>query len=317
VPPIVDAHVHLFGPGYVPERWHDCTAERWAHAVWPPRDATQIRRRIEGGLVDLDGSILMDELDRNGIAAAVCIGLDWGLGLGQEPQVPIETQLEHLGSLQEVHGGRFFALSCVDPRRPGALELFERSVVEWKLKALKLYPPCGFYPYEEICFPFYRKAQALNVPVVFHTAMSAHPMRGRFAQPINIIDVQAAFPDLTFVLAHAGHPFWGEEAITVAARHPRTYLELSNWNERVAHDPDGLARFLLRMRDRVGAHRILFGSDHFGGRRFSGQDSIITPFLAYLRDLPPRARGLGLSISEEEVAMILGENAIRVYGLTV
>lgn len=317
MPPIVDAHVHLFDYGFLPPGWHDATAWRWSARTFPPRDPSVVRDRIEEGLVDPDGSLLKAELDRVGLDAAVCIALDWEIALGPQA-VPLEQVHEHYRQIQAGQRGslmgRFFAVAGLDPRREGALELLHHLLTDGGFKGYKLYPPCGYHPYDDVCHPFLRLCRELGRPVVIHSAPSGYPMRTRFAHPYGVNDVQTAFPELTLVLAHAGHGGWGVEARAMAARHPNTYLELSNYNDDIDHDPDGTAQAILAMRDAVGAHRLIFGSDHFGGRRFSGRDGL-PRWIDFIRELPKRAVRLGSSMSDEEVDLILGENARRVFKL--
>ena len=317
--PIIDAHVHLFDHGYLPSAWHDATAWRWSARTHPARDPRLVRDKIMDGLVDPGAELLRAEMDRVGIASCVVIALDWGLALGEQ-DVSIEDVHESYRAIQagDVGGlaGRFFSVVGIDPRRPNSLQMTEKLIVDHGFRGYKLYPPCGYHPYDEVCLPILAACRDLGVPVVVHCAPVGYPMRTRFAHPHGVNDVQTAFPDLALVLAHAGHGGWEREAQAMAARHPGTYLELSNWNQDIDVDADATAAAILAMRDAVGAHRILFGSDHFGGRRFSGRDEL-PRWIDFLQDLPNRAPRLGSSISKEEIDLILGLNAARVYSIPV
>ena len=271
------------------------------------------------GLVDPGAELLSQDLDKLGIDAVVCIGLDWSVALGPQ-DVSLEDMHELYRSVQtgEVGGlkGRFFTVAGIDPRRADAVRLLDHFVLENGCKGLKLYPPCGYYPYDEVCQPLLGRCRELGVPVVIHSSPGGYPMRTRFAHPHGISDVQATFPELTIVMAHAGQGGWVDEARDVAARHPNTYLELSNWQHDLASDPDGVALRIIDLRDAVGAHRIIFGSDNFGGKRFGGSTERST-WISFIQEMPKRATQLGSSFSAEEVELILGQNAIRVYDLEV
>lgn len=313
---IIDAHVHLFGPGYFPPAWHRATARRWAKAVMPPRDPDEILPHIERGLLDPDGDILMEEFDRSGIDAGICLTLDWGWALDDTSGASPEEMMRHYSRLQERLKGRFYAVASVDPRRPGALGLYERAVREWGLKGLKVYPPVGLFPYDDAYLPFYEKSLEMGVPVYIHTALDpSFPLRPRFANPLGVGDVQVRYPDLTIILAHSGYPIWEEEAIEVARNHPDTYLELANWNFVAKRDPGKVVRLIAAMRDAVGAHRILFGSDHLGGPRFSRERSILPDWVSFVKELPQRAPEFGCQFAPEEVELIMGGNAQRILGL--
>lgn len=309
---IVDAHVHLFDRGFLPPAWYRWVGERWGASKWPNRDPQLLD--VEDGIVDAQGELLMAELDRAGIDRCICHTLDWGVALG-EADVPIPQVHRYYSDLSVATRGRFVPVAGVDPRRPDAVVILQQAVEELRLSGLKLYPPCGFAVSDEICFPLYEKCIALEIPVVIHTALIGFPHIGSYANPVGIAEVQFRYPELTLVLAHSGFPVWADEAMIVAAAHPRTYLEISNWNELIDENDHSLARMLLRMRDAVGAHRMLFGSDHLGGRRFSGPRSKLAEWIHFVEELPETARQLGRSIGQDEIDLILGRNAERVFGL--
>jgi predicted TIM-barrel fold metal-dependent hydrolase len=309
---VVDAHVHLFGRGDLPREWYRLGGERWAGKKWPTPDPGAID--IEGGLVDDDGTLLMAELERGGADACVAMGLDWGVEF-DDPAIDPARVHARFAEMSARHPNRFYGIAGVDPRRPNAVELLTEAVDRYGLKGLKLYPPCGYFPSDPACYPLYERCLELDVPVVIHTAYVGWPHVARFANPIAIGDVQLRHPDLSIVFAHSGHELWLDEAVLTASDHPRSYLELSNWNWNLAGNHEELVRVLVRMRDAVGPHRMLFATDHLGGRRFSGGRSQIGDWIAFVRELPERAGRLGLQVSEEEVELILGANAERVFKL--
>jgi predicted TIM-barrel fold metal-dependent hydrolase len=258
---------------------------------------------------------MVSNLDRAGVQAAVCMALDWELEFGEPPAIHITEVHRRYGQMQKGHPGRMFAVAGVDPRRPDADKILEDAVSQHGLRGLKVYPPCGYAPGDPVCDVLYRKCLELDVPVVIHTAFVGWPHVGGFAHPLGVGDVQRRFPELHIVFAHSGHPYWGDEAIAVASYHPRSYLELSNWNQDMDRDPESLVRKLGKMRDAVGAHRMLFASDNVGGRRFGGERSTLRTWVEFFQNLPDRARSLGVRFTKEEVDMILGENARRVFRL--
>jgi predicted TIM-barrel fold metal-dependent hydrolase len=281
---IVDAHVHCFQKGQLPPRWFSSIEERWSGSTWPHRDASALG--VEAGLVDPGAELLVAELEGAGVQAAVCMNLDWGVALGEAEVSPREIHELYAG-WQQTMPGRFFAVVGVDPRRPDALDVVRRGVVDLGLKAVKLYPPCGYFADDPVCHPVYELCLELGVPVVLHTAFIGYPHRGYYADPARVSGVQHLYPELRIVLAHSGFEFWIEEAIAVAAAHPHTYLELSNWNELIAKDRARLDQVLQLMIREVGAHKMLFASDYLGGRRQSGKGKIAewVEYISKLEDL--------------------------------
>ncbi len=80
-------------------------------------------------------------------------------------------------------------------------------------------------------------------------------------------------------------------------------------------NPDGFIRTLAEMRDQVGAHRILFGSDYAAGPARSGDKSTWGRWVDFIKNLPERASDVGMTFTKEEVSLMLGENAGRILSL--
>jgi predicted TIM-barrel fold metal-dependent hydrolase len=257
----------------------------------------------------------MADLDLAGVDAAVSALVDYGILAGEEPEVPLEEILAHYSELQKRYSGRFFAFATVDPRRPKAIDLVRQALGTWNLKGLKLYPAAGFYPHDPICWPLYKVCQEFGLPVIFHTSPPGAPGIPRFTHPIHIGDLQAAFPELTIVLAHAGHDIWWQDAVAVAAGHPHTYLDLSQWGNDALTNRKAFLNKLSHMRDRIGAHKIIFASDHCPGPKTSGPNSEWVAWVNFFKELPKIAKDFDLSFSEKEKDLILGENATRLLKL--
>lgn len=312
---IVDSHIHLWAPEYIPDSMRYNWARLAAHRRYPFRDPAEIFPKVTRGVADPEGTYTMAEMDRAGVDASVSMLVDYGVLCNEEAKVPLTEIMKSYGELQERYKGRFYAFATVDPRRADAVEIFERGVKEFGLKGLKLYPAAGFYPYDEACIPLYRRCVEWDIPVTFHTSTVESPFIQRYTHPMQLSDVQAMFPDLKIILAHAGKGPWWQEATAVAAAHPHTYLELSMWSEVAFRDPGECVAKLSYMRDAVGSHKILFASDNCAGPATEGERSWLHRWVDFFRELPDLAPGHGYSFAREEVDLILGENAVRVLKL--
>lgn len=313
---IIDAHVHSFPQGFLPEPMHEASARRWAYGVWPNRDPADIRDKIEPGFTDPDGELLIGDLDEAGVDAAAVMMLDHGIGYGKEPPVSVRSMMEHYSGLQQKYDGRLHVFANVDPRREDALELLRYGLEECRLRGLKVYPPNGFYVSSDECRPLLRLCSDLSLPVLVHTAMMTYPLQGYYANPLYLATVQHQFPDLKLIFGHSGYPIWAEEACLTVEGHENSYLEISQWSWLAQSDPGRLTKVLGRFRDVVGPHRILFASDHVPGARFSGDRSKLPVLLDFMKNLPATAPDHGVSFSEEELELIMGGNAARVYGFS-
>ncbi|MBO9596397.1 MAG: amidohydrolase family protein, partial [Cohnella sp.] len=102
-----------------------------------------------------------------------------------------------------------------------------------------------------------------------------------------VIDPAKRYPDVRFVLCHAGFAVYADEAIVAAKHCDNIYLEPS-WCQTYA---------VTKMVQTIGAQRLLFGSDH-------------------LTNLPVelvKFQSIGLTSAELENVMEL--NALRVFKL--
>jgi hypothetical protein len=308
---IIDYHVHLWSPRFIPDSVRWSYAVSAAHRHWPTKDPRTIFPNVSKGVEDPDGEYLMSDLELGGVDAAVSALVDYGVLAGEEPEVTLEEILSHYSELQVKYPGRFFAFATVDPRRPKALDLVRKAFLDWKLKGLKLYPAAGFLPYDAECWPLYELCLNFDFPVIFHTSPPGAPGIPRFTHPIHIGDVQAKFPELKIVLAHSGHEIWWQDALAVARNHPHTYLDLSQWGAEALSETRVFCKKLSHMRNMVGAHRILFASDHCPGPATSGPDSQWLSWVKLFKSLVEIGQSNDIRFSESERDLMLGENAAR------
>jgi predicted TIM-barrel fold metal-dependent hydrolase len=170
---------------------------------------------------------------------------------------------------------------------------------ELGIRMLKVHPP------HQLIYPnqyrddlpqqaqIYERAQALGLPVMFHTGTSIFPKaRNKYAQPIHIDDLIVDFPKLKIILAHGGRPLWMNEAFFLLRRSRNVFLDISSI------PPQSLLRYFPRL-DEI-ADQTLFGSDWPGpGVKDIGEN------LEKFKQL---------SLSDEIKRKVLRENALRLFG---
>jgi predicted TIM-barrel fold metal-dependent hydrolase len=156
-------------------------------------------------------------------------------------------------------------------------------------KGVKLYPPYNhFYPNDPVVYPVYAAAQALGVPVQFHTGSSVYKhSRIKYGNPIYMDDVAVDFPDLVLVLAHGGRGAWYDEAMTMARIHKNVYIDLAGL------PPRNFKRYFPEI-ERF-ADKFLFGTDWTQ--------------MAVKEHLD---RYLNLGYPEEATQKIIGRNAAKI-----
>lgn len=98
---------------------------------------------------------------------------------------------------------------------------------------LKTIDPSRDYD-DESYFPLYEAAEALRLPILFHTGIKARfpvdkPTIGRTRQmrPVTLDAIARRFPELDLIGAHMGPP-WYDEALMVSRVNPNVYMEFSS-----------------------------------------------------------------------------------------
>lgn len=62
-----------------------------------------------------------------------------------------------------------------------------------------------------------------------HTGPMAAPLLSTYTSPIHLDEPAADFPDVNFIMLHAGQRAWFPLALDMARWKPNLYLELSIW----------------------------------------------------------------------------------------
>jgi predicted TIM-barrel fold metal-dependent hydrolase len=348
---VVNVHQHISNATqdrrYLPWRqsWHVCMD--WAYASgWGrghtdrlppyPRDPERLFRNQHVRFADPKGEWTIRDMDEAGVDTGILLPLDYDFSWGSPSDIPIEEKHEHLSRLQKDYPGRFCGLAGPDPRRPGADEILNRAIKDLGLRGLKVIPKAGYYAWDERAYRLYERCLTAGLPIAICTEPDGGGYnRDRFAQPIHVSDVVADYPDLRIVLLHAGAPLyhWLEEALCVATGGINVSLQLDFWIAGFYPVPNLLSDFLSdeesvvillsRVRDIIGAQRMMWGSDTFSGPGNHGDRVFgsaypfgVREVVAWLRDLPGIAAKYGKTFTTEETALILGDNAMRTFGLS-
>jgi len=230
-----------------------------------------------------------------------------------EGEKAIYKNNEYIAGLVRKYPESFIGFGAVNPRFRGvkaAVDELERMITELKLTGLKLYPMYDYYSPDdpELAFPIFAKAQELDIPVTVHMGTStARYTTLEYARPALLDVVGQKFPKLRLIMAHGGLP-WLDEGISVVARHPNFYIDLSYTSVILSREE--LFCYLDRCkRWGVPLSRICWGSDY---PLHETIETIIGRFLT----LNEEAKRLNVSpFSNEEMALMLSGNFLRVCHL--
>ena len=305
---IVDFHTHLLDSGHWPSEWWDYVAAEWAKGA-PGREPGQIRGKIEGGLIDPDGSRMIADMDAVGVDVAVVLPIDWGPDFHSEK--PIDEVVAHAVACQRRYPGRLVAFGGIDPRRPGAARKVDEWLSSGDIHGLKLYPNCGWMPASADAMALYEVCVAHDAPILFHTGHPLPLLDESWSRLDNFLPVVESFPTLRAVLGHAGAPCEFENALRVAERSQMATLELSVclWDDHNEEAELALARRIAKACAVIGRERILFGTDHVSGKRVRGPDFLRILTEKFLR-MPQTAAAAGVMISDEDMRHIMGLNGL-------
>jgi hypothetical protein len=151
----------------------------------------------------------------------------------------------------------------------------------------------------------YERCEAMGVPVFVHpeTHLGATTQL-QFGLPYLFDEVARTFPNLKLVIAQVGHP-WVDQALTLIAKHPNVYADLSD----LALRPWQLYNVLLLAYQQDVCSKLLFGSDY----PFSTpQQAIVTIY-----SVNTFTQGTHLpSVPREQLRSIVERDAFACLGLT-
>ncbi len=231
---MIDIHSHVWEyPGHIGQHFADDCHAAWGDSV-PP--GTTLEAHWEA----------MRPVQR-----AVVFGL-------QARASDVWVPNEYVAGYVAQHPEKLIGFASVDPSDRTAPAELEGAVKELGLRGLKLGPIYQHVdPNGANCYAVLKVAQRLRLPVIWHqgtTFVRQAPLK--YARPFLLDEVASSFPDLTIVVAHLGHP-WIDEAIAVARKHQRVFLDVSALVTR----PWQLFNGLISAREYAISGKLLFGSD--------------------------------------------------------
>ncbi|MBB6637318.1 amidohydrolase family protein [Cohnella thailandensis] len=222
-------------------------------------------------------SDLLESMERNGVGTSLVM-----------PQPTLENIRDVHAKIAELtlkHPGRFYGIASLDPwidEEPYVEEL-EMCVNELGFVAVKLHPMGhNISPLSDRCTKIYESARRLRIPIIVHTGLGTP-----FSLPSLLIEPARKFPDVTFIVAHAGFAIYTDEAVVAAKACENLILEPS-WCQTYT---------IQKMINAIGHQRLIMGSDH-------------------VTNLPvelTKYRSIGLS--ESQLDDIFHHNAKRIFNI--
>lgn len=229
---------------------------------------------------------VLRSLDEAGIDVAVLLAPFLTEPYRMSDRSSLQAANRHLSALVRGHADRLVGFAVVNPLHEEAADDLEESVAQGGIRGLKLVP-AGWYPYDDRAHKVYARANALGLPVLFHSGIFIDGRSGRFCRPV-FFEAVREHPGLKVNLAHLGWP-WCDEANAVGV------IDLING----VHPDDSQFRFdisfgpppayrrevLSKALAVLGPGLIQFGSDRFFPCEGAHIRVLIDEVLALLDDL--------------------------------
>ena len=278
-PPIVDAHVHIFPPEMISRREALLSEDLWFNETYG-HPAAKMRT----------GEELIARMDSAGVDISVVVGWPW------RRNEHCSEHNDYLAACAARWPDRIIWLGIVNPTDTGAIEEVDRCASLGAAGFGELNADGQGFSWSEPdqYLTTIRQVASHHLPIMTHTSEPVghlYPGKG-MAHPREILTAIEAIPEARWVLAHwgGGLPFY------------ELMPEVRELCQSVAYD-SAATSFLYdsaifrHVIDLVGVEKVLFGSDW----PVLGQAKLIQR----IRDA---------ELSDEELAAVLGGNALRIYG---
>lgn len=314
---VVDGHMHVFDRPAIPLGVRRAWARQAAGRRRDEVDPETIEQRVMLGQSDPDGVCTIGAFDRAGVAAGVVPVVDWSL-VGELGPGDMTIREVHawMATLAKRHTGRLVWCAGLDPRHVDALQIADEALVSTGCVGIKIYPAAGWAIEDPVHSWVFELARERDVPVVVHTSpLGGDPLAPHRSRPSVVGLAVQAHPDLSWVFAHAGYDAWWAEACDIANGWWRVYLDLSLWQGVADRDMAELRRRVSIARDRVGAHRLIFGSDIPHGSRSDPDGALLARWVDQFMSLGERSDGQPAILGAEELELAMSGNADRLYRL--
>lgn len=186
---------------------------------------------------------------------------------------------------------RLIGVGSVDISRPmEAVREIKRCIQELGFKAIRVLPWLWERPpTDRLFYPVYTACCELGVPFCTQIGHTGPLMPSEVGRPIYLDQVALDFPELDIVAGHIGYP-WTEEAIAVATKHERVFIDTSAYTAK--RYPPELVAFMCGH----GRRKVLFGTNY----------PMILPAKA-IENLE------SLGLDEEAKTLFLSGNAQRIF----
>jgi len=222
------------------------------------------------------------------------------MGAGRVPR-EYEEQIKELAELKIIYP-QIIPFIHIDPRRDGFFDLLKKSVEMWGFKGVKIYPPLGYFPYDESLYPVYEYCVNQNLPVISHcspynpvhfkgsdqelhsllsksknpivfTGKNRKELCSNFTNPKNWEYVLNDFKNLRVCLAHFGSAYYWKEYLDNPGNEENWFVLIKDMIPKYEHlytdisftlnEQEYFPLLKVLLSDKTLRDKILFGSDYY------------------------------------------------------
>lgn len=197
---------------------------------------------------------MLAEMDLLGIEKAVVLPIRYGWPFGDDMTERYMAAIQRSG-----RADRFILCGSVKPTQEGAAQSVEEYQAQG-LKGIKMHPNYArFYPNDKAAWPVYEVCGKLDLPVLLHSGRTGFKEKTTFGMKLYTEDYAdlkhfeapiAAFPNVRFVLCHAG-ALQNEDAVKLAKKYKNVWLDIHG---------QGVGRIQAMIKE-LGPERLMYGSD--------------------------------------------------------
>jgi len=222
----------------------------------------------------IDDVGMLRMMDRAGVDMAVCFSQ------------PVTWDNDYVLQKAKEHPDRFIPFAGINPWRGTAARDELRHCFERGARGLKLHPVRDAFSLAEkaLVNPIFELCDEWRVPII------CHGMDDWTNTPWQFSEMAGRFPGVTLIMAHGGHNFLREDAITILKdkRQPNLYVDTSVM----------YGSFVRRYVDEVSPDRVIMGTD--------------TPAEAFEVEMKKIETWIE---NKSHRALIMGGNIARILGL--
>ncbi len=232
---IIDAHTHLIDPPYNHEQLSFQIAD--GQEIKPNAHREQVSPKQ-----------LLKDMDRHHIKKTIVIASD-------------ALSNENLSTIVKTHPKRLSGFAYINPLEHNSPEQLNHSVKKLGLVGLKLVPDFqNFSMADPRIHPLLNKAAELEVPVMVHSAPGL--IQGHYNQslPEHFDYIKKEIPELVLIISHMSYPKF-LDLINIVPK-DGIFVDTSTTLPWIIdlYGVDFTSRYIKR----IGANKVIFGSDWWG-----------------------------------------------------